>query len=134
MKPASEFVAGFIGSPAMNIFTIRCEDGMAVLPGGHRLPLTGLPARGDYRLGLRPEDLDVVDAGPTAIPVVLRSVEWLGADAFGYGVIEGSDTPVTLRLSGNTAIARGDRLHVAPFAGRLHVFAPDTGKRVDVSA
>ena len=134
MHPASEFVAGFIGSPAMNIFTVRVEDGAAVLPGGHRLPLAGLPADGDYRLGLRPEDLEVVDAATPAIPVVLRSVEWLGADAFGYGVIEGSDELVTLRLSGNTAIARGDRLHVAPQAGRLHVFAPDTGKRVEVRA
>jgi sn-glycerol 3-phosphate transport system ATP-binding protein len=130
MHPASEFVAGFIGSPAMNIFTIGCENGVAVLPGGHRLPLPDLPGNGTFRLGCRPEDLEIVDEGSPSIPVVLRSVEWLGADAFGYGVIEGSDDLVTLRLSGNTAIARGDRLHVAPFAGRFHVFAPDTGKRV----
>jgi sn-glycerol 3-phosphate transport system ATP-binding protein len=130
MHPASEFVAGFIGSPAMNIFTIGCENGVAVLPGGHRLPLPDLPGNGTFRLGCRPEDLEIVDEGSPSIPVVLRSVEWLGADAFGYGVIEGSDDLMTLRLSGNTAIARGDRLHVAPFAGRFHVFAPDTGKRV----
>ena len=129
-NPASEFVAGFIGSPAMNIFTVRCEDGVAILPGGHRLQLAGLPANGDYRLGLRPEDMELVDAGTPAIPIVLRSVEWLGADAFGYGVIQGSNELLTLRLAGNTAVARGDCLHVAPVAGRLHVFALDTGKRV----
>ncbi|MBT9245886.1 sn-glycerol-3-phosphate import ATP-binding protein UgpC [Gemmobacter fulvus] len=128
--PASEFVAGFIGSPAMNIFTIRAEAGVAVLPGGQRLPLAGLPALGEVRLGLRPEDLEIVSPDTPGIPVVLRSVEWLGADAFGYGVIEGSDVLMTLRLSGSTIAARGDRLHVAPAAGRLHLFAKDSGKRI----
>jgi sn-glycerol 3-phosphate transport system ATP-binding protein len=129
-NPASEFVAGFIGSPAMNIFTVQCENGVAILPGGHRLPLDGVPASGNLRLGLRPEDLEVVEGSTPAIPVVLRSVEWLGADAFGYGVIEGSEELVTLRLSGNTAVARGDRLHVGPRAGALHLFSVETGKRI----
>ncbi|MCU0901082.1 MAG: sn-glycerol-3-phosphate import ATP-binding protein UgpC [Cypionkella sp.] len=128
--PASEFVAGFIGSPAMNIFTVQAEKGMAILPGGHRLPLAALPASGQVRLGLRPEDLEIVDAGVPSIPVVLRSVEWLGADAFGYGVIDGSEERVTLRLAGSTAAARGDRIHVAPPEGRWHLFSADTGKRL----
>jgi sn-glycerol 3-phosphate transport system ATP-binding protein len=130
MTPASEFVAGFIGSPAMNIFTIHAEAGMAILPGGHRLPLAGLPASGAVRLGLRPENLNIVDADTPSIPVILRSVEWLGADAFGYGVIEGSDVLVTLRLPGTTSAARGDRLHVAASKGSQHLFATDTGKRM----
>ncbi|MGV8954410.1 MAG: sn-glycerol-3-phosphate ABC transporter ATP-binding protein UgpC, partial [Cypionkella sp.] len=49
--PASEFVAGFIGSPAMNIFTIEVEAGVAVLPGDHRLAIEGLPDSGTVRLG-----------------------------------------------------------------------------------
>ncbi|MDO8884895.1 MAG: sn-glycerol-3-phosphate ABC transporter ATP-binding protein UgpC [Pseudotabrizicola sp.] len=130
MTPASEFVAGFIGSPAMNIFTVQAEAGVAVLPGGQRLPLSGLPASGEVRLGLRPEDMEIVDAGTPSIPVVLRSVEWLGADAFGYGVIEGSDVLMTLRLPGSTVAARGDRLHVAPAEGRMHLFSKETGKRL----
>jgi len=128
--PASEFVAGFIGSPAMNIFTVQAEKGMAILPGGHRLPLAALPASGQVRLGLRPEDLEIVDTAVPSIPVVLRSVEWLGADAFGYGVIDGSEERVTLRLAGSTAAARGDRIHVAPPEGRWHLFSADTGKRL----
>ena len=128
--PASEFVAGFIGSPAMNIFTIQAGAGTAVLPGGHRLPLAGLPASGAVRLGLRPEDLEFVGSDTPSIPVVLRSVEWLGADAFGYGVIEGSEELMTLRLPGSTTAVRGDRIHVAPSQGCLHLFAIDTGKRM----
>jgi sn-glycerol 3-phosphate transport system ATP-binding protein len=134
LTPASAFVAGFIGSPAMNIFPIRSEAGTATLPGGHRLPLEGQAGDGDLLLGLRPEDLEPATPGTPAIPVMLRSVEWLGADAFGYGVIEGSDQLITLRLSGTTAAARGDLLHVAPPAGRLHLFAPDTGKRIAARA
>lgn len=129
-NPASEFVAGFIGSPAMNIFTVRADSGAAHLPGGHRLPLAGLPASGEVRLGLRPEDLELVDPATPSIPVILKSVEWLGADAFGYGVIEGSDVLLTLRLQGSTKAARGDRVHVAPAPGRLHLFSVETGKRL----
>ena len=130
-NPASEFVAGFIGSPAMNIFTVQVEAGVAVLPGGHRLRLDGLPQHGEIRLGLRPEDMEIVGNDAQGIPVVLRSVEWLGADAFGYGVIEGSDELMTLRLPGSTVAARGDVLRVAPPEGRVHLFAPDTGKRLE---
>ena len=114
----------------MNICTVQAEAGVAVLPGGQRLPLPGLPASGEVRLGLRPEDMELVEADTPSIPVVLKSVEWLGADAFGYGVIEGSDVLMTLRLPGNTVAKRGDRLHVAAAEGRIHLFSPETGKRL----
>ena len=80
--------------------------------------------------GLRPEDLRITEAAEGAIPVELRSVERLGADAFGYGLIEGTDVPMTVRLPGNSAAKRGDRLGVLPEGGRLHLFSTETGKRV----
>jgi len=129
-RPATEFVAGFIGSPAMNILTVAVSDGAAILPGNGRLPLPGLPRAGEFRLGLRPEDLRITEAAEGAIPVELRSVERLGADAFGYGLIEGTDVPMTVRLPGNSAAKRGDRLAVLPEDGRLHLFSTETGKRV----
>ena len=128
--PATEFVAGFIGSPAMNIFDATATAEGMVLPGGHRVTVDGMAARGPIRLGLRPEDAVLVPAAANSFPVILRSVEWLGADAFGYGMIEGSDTPVTLRLAGNTGAARGDRLHVGLSPDRLHLFSPQDGKRL----
>jgi sn-glycerol 3-phosphate transport system ATP-binding protein len=130
--PATEYVAGFIGSPAMNILTIGVENGIAILPGGHRLPLPGLRAGGEVRLGMRPEDLTLVDQEQAAIPVMLRSIEWLGADAFGYGVIEGTDVQMTLRLAGATTAKRGDRVFVRPEPDRLHLFSKDDGKRLAV--
>lgn len=129
-RPASEFVAGFIGSPAMNIFDATCEDGSVLLPGGHRVEIEGLRPRGAVRLGLRPEDATTRPAAQNSFPVLLQSVEWLGADAFGYGVIEGSATPVTLRLEGSTQAGRGDRLHVALAQDRVHLFSPENGRRL----
>ncbi|MFT4151311.1 MAG: sn-glycerol-3-phosphate import ATP-binding protein UgpC [Paracoccaceae bacterium] len=129
-RPATEFVAGFIGSPAMNIFSIAATDGVATLPGGHRLPLPGLAAAAETRLGLRPEDLHPAAPAEPSFPVDLHSVERLGADAFGYGIIAGSDTPLTLRLPGKTDAARGERLEVAVQPGRFHLFSPQTGLRL----
>ena len=129
-RPATEFVAGFIGSPAMNILTVTVSEGAAILPGNRRLPLPGLPGAGEFRLGMRPEDLRVAESTEGAVPVELRSVERLGADAFGYGLIEGTDVPMTVRLPGNSAAKRGDRLGVLPEDGRLHLFSVATGKRV----
>ncbi len=129
-RPASEFVAGFIGSPAMNIFTVLAEGDQVTLPGGHRLDLPGMPRGGQLRLGLRPEHLGPAEPGEAAIPVQLRSVERLGADAFGYGVIQGSDAPVTLRLPGTSRAERGQVIAVVPDTRHLHVFDPETGQRM----
>jgi sn-glycerol 3-phosphate transport system ATP-binding protein len=128
--PATEFVAGFIGSPAMNIFSVDSRGYSTVLPGGHVLPLPGIPREGALRLGLRPEHLRPAGPGENAIPVELRSVERLGADAFGYGVIQGSDIPMTLRLPGTSQAKRGDVVALAPDPAHLHFFDPDTGRRI----
>ncbi len=127
--PANEFVAGFIGSPAMNIFDARCEGQDLILPGGHRVTVASCPAEA-IRLGLRPEDIEAVTHAPDAFPVVLQSVEWLGADAYGYCVIEGSDTRLTLRMPGNAPLAKGDRLLISLSRSRLHFFSPEDGRRL----
>ncbi|WP_347265826.1 sn-glycerol-3-phosphate import ATP-binding protein UgpC [Paracoccus sp. (in: a-proteobacteria)] len=129
-RPASEFVAGFIGSPAMNLMTIAAQGQGVILPGGHRLTLTGLPRTGELRLGVRPEHLRLAEAGESGIPVELHSVEHLGADAFGYGVIAGSDTAMTLRLAGTSPIQRGDRVEVVPDPAHLHFFDPESQRRI----
>ena len=131
--PATEFVAGFIGSPSMNIFAIESRGYAAVLPGGHLLPLPGIPREGVLRLGLRPEHLIVAEPGESAIPVELRSVERLGADAFGYGVIRGSETPMTVRLPGTSQAKRGDVIELVPDPAHLHFFDADTGRRIDTA-
>src|SRR5690606_11957850 len=106
------------------------ENGTALLPGGQRLSLPSLPQTGSLRLGIRPEDLALSSEGEGSFAVELRSVEHLGADAFGYGVLLGTDQLITLRLAGATTAKRGDVLHVTPRAEAVHVFSVETGKRV----
>ncbi|MBF6697449.1 ABC transporter ATP-binding protein, partial [Acinetobacter baumannii] len=67
-RPASRFVAGFVGSPAMSVLDVAVEgrgaERAAVLPSGVRLPLpVSHVEAGGYQLGIRPENLRVVPAG-----------------------------------------------------------------------
>ena len=71
-RPRNTFVAGFVGSPAINLLAGRIEGGRAVMtPGSFEMPLTNLPegAGGDLTFGSRPEDLQIVSGGPVAAAV-----------------------------------------------------------------
>jgi ABC-type sugar transport system ATPase subunit len=87
-RPDNVFVAGFIGSPAMNLLDVPVVDG-GVTVGGTTLPVerSVLAAAGgsSVTMGVRPEDLDLSNDG-RGLPVVVEVVEELGADAYIYGV------------------------------------------------
>ncbi|MCP3425386.1 sn-glycerol-3-phosphate ABC transporter ATP-binding protein UgpC [Rothia sp. AR01] len=141
--PANEFVAGFIGSPSMNIF--HCEIGaegarlggaVVPLPEGHRARLNGTEAS----VGIRPEDLAVVGEGE-GMEVHVELVEELGADAYVYASLP-KNSPVRLqmtsnerpaqvimRIEGRSPIRRFDRLWLAP-RGHCHFFDPETGENL----
>src|SRR5690554_5155396 len=97
-NPANVFVAGFIGSPAMNLGTFHIEDGSAVL-GEARVPLTRATLdamtpddKGQVVVGFRPESLDRVSPGTEgAFPVQVDLVEELGSDAYVYGRLAGAE-------------------------------------------
>ncbi|MFM8768773.1 MAG: ABC transporter ATP-binding protein, partial [Rubrivivax sp.] len=140
-RPANTFVAGFIGSPPMNLLPATLEaDGpglRACLPGTARLELpTALvralgarpAAASGWQVGVRPEHLECHDQGELLLQV--QSIERLGAVSHVHGVLEGSRQPVlTLwRGPGAPAPGQGIRLRVAP--GGLHLFDA-RGQRVD---
>ncbi|MFD1214806.1 ABC transporter ATP-binding protein, partial [Arthrobacter sp. GCM10027362] len=82
-RPANVFVAGFIGSPAMNLLELPV-DGGAVRLGGEPFPVSGAAA--SVLLGVRPEDFEVAHGpGAAGLAVTVESVEELGADAFLHG-------------------------------------------------
>jgi len=92
-RPANVFVAGFIGSPAMNLFTFRIRNGHFRI-GGIERPLDGQTlaalekeGRDTVILGVRPESLDVVSEGE-GFPVIVNVVEELGSEAFAYCTVE----------------------------------------------
>ncbi|MEB3030670.1 ABC transporter ATP-binding protein [[Mycobacterium] nativiensis] len=126
-SPANVFVAGFIGSPAMNLFTLPVVDG-AVSLGGHSLALPREIASSSDELvvGVRPEHLVLDDGG---VELEVEFVEELGADTYLYGRITddgGSSWPaITARIAGDNSVQRGDRVRLRPDPQQVHFFGAD---------
>ncbi len=132
-KPVNRFVAGFIGSPAMNILDVDRVDGTLSI-GEMRVPLEPdvAAALADapgtrFAVGIRPEHLAVSDEG---LPGKVAVVEELGSESFLHIEIEheGETVDLVVRAAGETEIDRGDNVHVSVI-GATHVFGPD-GERV----
>ncbi|PAU90792.1 MULTISPECIES: ABC transporter ATP-binding protein [Kocuria] len=152
-RPATEFVAGFIGSPAMNLFRVPVAGGAATF-GTMRLELTReqqAALTGDkVTVGIRPEDLHPAAEG-TGLPIEADVVEELGADAFVYGhlaPVTAANTVVTVdptgtveedaagaheiivRVEGRTPPRAGATIWVAPNLEHVHLFDTATGNRL----
>ncbi|WP_158375138.1 ABC transporter ATP-binding protein [Cellulosimicrobium cellulans] len=146
--PANVFVAGFIGSPAMNIGTFPITDGVAkVGSAGIAVPrdVIGTLAADDNNsitIGFRPEALDVVPQGtPDSIPVSVNIVEELGSDAFVYGSLVGEagaadvrsgagDAQVIVRVDPRQVPAKGETIAVRIRTGEQHLFHAGSGERI----
>ena len=127
-SPANLFVAEFIGSPAMNILTGTHSDGAFRTSDGGIIPLGGTRAVAegqDVRLGVRPEDFVLDEAG---LPAEIITVEPTGAE-----------TQVAMRLGGNDVVGvfreriskrSGDTLRVRANPDRLHLFDAASGVRL----
>ncbi|GAB2786633.1 sn-glycerol-3-phosphate import ATP-binding protein UgpC [Halomonas shantousis] len=136
--PASIFVAGFIGSPAMNFLNVQVDDaGLLMLPCGTALEL-GVPAAVDtsLTLGIRPEHLlvlapeEAVPQGAAGLKVQVELVEPLGADTLAYTRLTGQAAPLVVRLDGERAVREGESLRLALAPQRAHLFGAD-GRRLD---
>ena len=123
--PANAFVAGFIGSPSMNIVSARIvESGVEVNSATIQVARSILAkASGDsVLLGFRPEDLDLGDIG---IPMTVTLVEELGADTFVYGTApgpDGTDVDLVARSRGFQSPSIGASVYVNPT--KTYVFDP----------
>ena len=149
-RPANEFVAGFIGSPAMNLGTFTVEGEWAKLgPARVRVSEAARAAMtaedgGKIKIGFRPEGLDVVaDGSEGSIPVEVDFVEELGSDAYVYGHLvgdengeglgsgaEGTSKQLIVRVPPRTAPGRGGVLYVRIREGQQHNFSASTGVRL----
>jgi len=139
--PINVFVAGFIGSPAMNLLELPLTEtgvkfGDAVLPiARDELAKAGKTVT----VGVRPEDLAVAESGQ-GLPVTVDVVEELGADAYIYGSTQAQqiDTeadselprPFIARVDGRRPPEKGSIIHLAPKPGHLHVFNTESGERI----
>jgi sn-glycerol 3-phosphate transport system ATP-binding protein len=129
-RPATTFVAGFIGSPPMNLVRgVAGSGGFAV--GDHRLPLPQpAPRDGELVLGVRPEHVELsFEASATGWPVKVQALEMLGAERLVYGSI--GDTLFTSRLDATARHpAVGDVVNIAVESRHLHWFDAATTVRV----
>jgi multiple sugar transport system ATP-binding protein len=128
-RPVNTFVAGFIGSPAMNLCTVPARNGAASL-GTVSVPLPrGANGHTAVVLGLRPEALELAADG---LPAEVQIVEEFGADAFAFCVadVAGTQTKLVARVDARRAPSRGERVLLRPNPAEAHCFDPDTGARL----
>ncbi len=127
-RPASRFVASFIGAPAMNLMPGRiAEAGMVETPGG-KLAFDASrydAASGDVEAGVRPEDIRLTEDG-SGIPFVPELVEELGATRLLHGNFGATPIIVAVPASGTTYENKEVRLSIAPAA--VHLFDKTTGR------
>ncbi len=130
-RPDNTFVAGFIGSPAMNFIpgTLKRDNGAAEvdLTGGVRLPASvrdGGHSGQQVIFGVRPEHFDLVDDG--GIPTRVHVVEPTGADTFVYGDFVG--TQICAVFNERHEFRSGKIVHLRPRPHLTHVFDAATGR------
>jgi sn-glycerol 3-phosphate transport system ATP-binding protein len=131
-RPATTFVAGFIGAPPMNLIKGHAE-GSHFTVGGQKLALPGpVPRTGELMLGLRPEHADIQDgsgADEVRWPLKVEVIEMLGAERLVYGRL--GDALFTLRMDATLKPPRpGDTVPLHAALERLHWFDASTQQRV----
>jgi multiple sugar transport system ATP-binding protein len=137
-RPNNVFVAGFIGSPAMNLFVSSLEEG-GVQFGTEIVPLdrdtVGRAHGSQVTVGVRPEDIVVGPADGKGLSVTVDLVEELGADGYLYGHtdINGKRADVVARVDGRKHPIAGDTVTLAAAAGHVHAFDIESGERLNDS-
>jgi multiple sugar transport system ATP-binding protein len=133
-RPVNLFVAGFIGSPQMNLLEAHAKDGQAQI--GEFLvpvdPTASRKMRGDITVGVRPEAWRLVSPNEGGLPVRVTVVEELGSDAFVYGTsgIEGTPNNIIVRVSARDSVHKGETIHVTTDPQHVHVFDTASGERL----
>ncbi|MFC4030230.1 ABC transporter ATP-binding protein [Streptomyces polygonati] len=145
-KPTNLFVAGFIGSPAMNLIEVPITDGGVefgnTVVNVARDAIKAAADKGDRTVfvGVRPEHFDIASGegeglskdAPAGLAITVNVVEELGADGYVYGSadVNGETKDVVIRVGGRSIPEKGSVLHVVPRAGETHVFASSSGERL----
>jgi multiple sugar transport system ATP-binding protein len=139
-RPANVFVAGFIGSPAMNLLELKIVTGGVQFGTGSikvDAAVLGKTKAKTVTVGLRPEDLVLTTKG-NGISVEIQVIEELGADAFLYGntTIEGKKIDIIARVDAKNHPMAGETVNLIPQGGITHLFDVNTGLRLnnDVAA
>jgi sn-glycerol 3-phosphate transport system ATP-binding protein len=130
VRPATTFVAGFIGAPPMNLLTGRAAGSRFAMGGVEWALPVPAPRDGELILGVRPEHLDIADRG---WPLTVDVVEMLGAERLIHGRLGASTgaAQLTVRVesTSHNAVA-GQVLQLAAQPEHMHWFDAQSGQRV----
>jgi multiple sugar transport system ATP-binding protein len=137
-RPVNTFVAGFIGSPAMNLCSVQLGTSGSIALGEAQVAIDDAlasVARSNGRnlvLGLRPESLELGSGG---VPARVEVVEELGADAYVFCVAEigGEELKLVARTEARNVPRRGDNVALTPRPNEAHLFDSDTGERLEAT-
>lgn len=133
-KPANVFVAGFIGSPAMNLLQLEIVDG-GVQFGTTVLPIDkkflSKTEAASVTVGIRPENLTVTKK--EGIQVDVDVIEELGADGYLYGTshLNGGNQDIVVRVDGRDHPMKGDNIYLKADGGIVHLFDVESGERLN---
>jgi ABC-type sugar transport system ATPase subunit len=127
-RPANAFVAGFIGSPEMNLMAGEIAEGRLHLGEGISMPAPDGVPPGPVTAGIRPEALVPAAEG---LPFTVEGIEQLGSQTLLIGLLGAHR--VRAMMERRDDIALGDQLALAAPMTALHLFDPNTGERHDVA-
>ena len=133
-SPKNLFVAGFIGSPAMNLIQAKPAEGAAKI-GEYTVPVDRTASskmQDEITVGVRPESWRLVNEEDGGLPVKVTVVEELGADAFVYGTsgVEGTPSDIIVRIDARRNHKKGETIYVTTDPDHVHVFATQSGERL----
>ncbi|WP_244930109.1 sn-glycerol-3-phosphate ABC transporter ATP-binding protein UgpC [Nocardioides sp. W7] len=142
-RPANLFVAGFIGSPSMNLLSAKTSGAGVATVDGFSIPIdrdAAARASGAITLGVRPESWRLAADGEEGYPVRVAVVEELGADAFLYATPAepapdaagegGLLAQVVARIDARMSLSKGEVVRLATSPEKVHVFDTTTGARL----
>jgi multiple sugar transport system ATP-binding protein len=133
-NPTNVFVAGFIGSPAMNLFTADLVEGglkFGTAVAAIDRATMGKTDNTKVTIGVRPEDVRVSTTGE-GLQVSVDVVEELGADGYLYGHtdIDGARVDIVARVDGRSHPSAGDTVFILPEPAHIHAFDIESGERL----
>lgn len=127
LKPATTFVARFIGTPPMNIIKLGDYDGKATIRGAVAHPAIIEGSASGLLLGLRPEEIRVADEGRVKARII--AIEYHGADSILECLV--GDQTLQVRIEGVRQLNVGDNIGLSWAPSAVHVFDEAAGHRVE---
>ena len=130
-RPATKFVAGFLGTPSINFLDVQLTDSGAKLSNGEHIAINGATDSQSITLGLRTEDLTYCTPAQADFTMTVELVEQLGSELQAVGVLKGSTEKLIVRMDKSEKLTEGMELPLRINREHWHWFDTETGKRLD---